>query len=161
MVQSDLERKPMTFAFNSTRFAFTFTEVTNELLSSVSVSSICIFPFLQCPSYISKHWMQYWTQNATEQNLKLSTSSWNRTCPYQLWSPRRCSNHLSYQLPTIDQESKSSLCESTWKSTFYQPLLSSGASKEIPTKTNVMPNTNIIILSVSNTWQRENRILSF
>jgi hypothetical protein len=30
-------------------------------------------------------------------------------------------------------------------------LLSSGASKEIPKKTNVMPNTNIIILRVSNT----------
>lgn len=70
MVQSYLERKPMTFAFNSTRFAFTFTEVTNELLSSVSVSSICIFPFLQCPSYISTHWMQYWTQNANRAKLQ-------------------------------------------------------------------------------------------
>jgi hypothetical protein len=101
------------------------------------------------------------TKMQTEQNWKLSTGSWNITCPHQLWSPRRCSNHLLYQLPTIDQESKSSMYESTWKSTFYQPLLSSGASKEIPTKTNVMPNTNIIILSVSNTWQWRNRILSF
>ena len=58
-------------------------------------------------------------------------------------------------------KSQNLLCESTWKSTFYKPLVSSGASKEIPTKTNVMPNTTIIILSVSNTWQRKNRIPSF
>jgi hypothetical protein len=41
---------------------------------------------------------------------------------------------------------------------FYKPLLSSGASKEIPKKTNVMPNTNIIILSVSNTWQEKQNL---
>jgi hypothetical protein len=111
MVESDLGRKPMTFAFESTRFAFTFTEVTKEMLSSVSVSSIGIFPFLQCPGYISEHWMQYWTHNATEHSLKLSTSSWNRTCLCQLWSHRRCLNHLSYQLPTVHQESKSSMCK--------------------------------------------------
>jgi len=34
------------FAFNNTRFAFTFTEVTKELLPSACVSSICILPFL-------------------------------------------------------------------------------------------------------------------
>lgn len=48
-------KKPMTFAFESTCFALTFTEVTKEMLSSVSVSSIGIFPFLQCPGYISEH----------------------------------------------------------------------------------------------------------
>uniref|UniRef100_A0A0A9GF00 Uncharacterized protein n=1 Tax=Arundo donax TaxID=35708 RepID=A0A0A9GF00_ARUDO len=41
---SDMEHAD--FAFNNTRLALTFTEVTKELVSSTSVSSICIFPVL-------------------------------------------------------------------------------------------------------------------
>ena len=155
-VESGPGGKIITFAFNNTRFAFTFTEVTKELLPSACVSSICIFPFLPCPGYMLNHkftQVNYWTQNAMEQNLKLSTSL-KRTCPYQLWIPRWRSNHLWCQLLRIDQEWKvMHVCvKAHEKSMFYQPLLSSGASKEIPKKTNVMPNTNIIILRVSNTW---------
>ena len=95
-VESGPGGKIITFAFNNTRFAFTFTEVTKELLPSACVSSICIFPFLPCPGYMLNHkftQVNYWTQNAMEQNLKLSTSL-KRTCPYQLWIPRWGSNHL-------------------------------------------------------------------
>jgi len=54
-VESGPGGKIITFAFNNTRFAFTFTEVTKELLPSACVSSICIFPFLPCPGYMLNH----------------------------------------------------------------------------------------------------------
>jgi hypothetical protein len=41
------QEKQITFALDSMRFAFTFTELVKELVPSTSVSSVCIFPGLK------------------------------------------------------------------------------------------------------------------